>query len=125
MLKSLAIQAFHDDKMPAIAAAEFVDGADARMIERRSGIGFTLQALEGHFITLQIFRQKFERDPSRQVRVFGSSHHSHATVAQLFNDAIMRNNLANHGKSGETQSQTFQSHVGQMLGCLSNQVNEP
>src|ERR1700690_980337 len=44
-LEGLALQQFHRDKVTAALFANFVNGADARMVEGGSGAGLALEAL--------------------------------------------------------------------------------
>ena len=70
--------------------ADFVDGADSRMIERRCGPRFTAEALQSDRILGNVERQKLERHVPAQGGVLGLVHHPHAAPAQLLQNAVMR-----------------------------------
>ena len=44
--------------------------------------------------------QEFEGDKAMEPGVLGLVHHPHATTAQLLDDAIVRDGLADHGRRG-------------------------
>ena len=44
--KGLAFEKLHDEKIAAGGFADVINGADARVIQRRGGAGFALKALE-------------------------------------------------------------------------------
>ena len=56
----------------------------------RVEIGQRLQ-ISRHFV-----RQKLQRDETVQSRVLGLVDHAHAAAAQLFENPVMRNRLADH-----------------------------
>ena len=47
LLQALALQLFHDDEGMAVVVFDFVDGADAGMVQQRGGAGLALKALHG------------------------------------------------------------------------------
>src|SRR5271169_261146 len=47
----LAFQQWHGDEGPPFMLAKFVNGADVRMVERRSGLGFALKAVQSLAVT--------------------------------------------------------------------------
>lgn len=93
VFESLAFEIFHDDEGMAILRADFVDGADIRMIERRSGAGFAAEAFEGLRIVGNIFGKKLDGDEAAELEVFGFVDDAHPTAAKLVDDAIMGEGL--------------------------------
>ena len=81
------------------------------MIQRGSGLGFALETAERLRITRNFVGQEFECDEAMEPLVFGLVDHSHPAATELFNDAVVRDGLANHG-------------MGAMLGSVQGQVNE-
>ena len=61
-------------------------------------------------VTCYIFRQKLESDKATEFDVFGLVDDSHTAAAQLLDDAIVRDGLADHADA--------------MLGALHREVNE-
>ena len=97
VLQGHALEILHGDKRLAVLLANVVNGADVGMVQRRSRLRLALKAAErlgipGHFIG-----QKLERDKAVQARVFGFVNHTHPAAAQLVDNAVMRNGLADHG----------------------------
>ncbi len=74
--------------------ADVVDGADVGMVERGGGAGFALEAFEGLRIASEIVGEKFERDEAAEAGVFGFVDDAHAAAAEFFDDAVMRDRLA-------------------------------
>ena len=97
MLQRHAVQKFHGDEGLPILLADVVDGADVGMVQRRRGLGFALKAGEGLRVAGNIFRQELQGDEAMQPRVFGFVNHAHPAAAELLDDAVMRNGLADHG----------------------------
>ena len=46
VLEGLAVQKFHDDERMAVFFADFINGADVRVIESGGGLRFALEAIE-------------------------------------------------------------------------------
>jgi len=94
MLQGEAVEKFHGDEGLAVLFADVVDSADVVVIERGSGLRFTLKPSEGLRVARDVLRQKFQRDEAAQARVFGFVNDAHASAAEFFDDAIVRNGLA-------------------------------
>ena len=67
------------------------------MIQCGRRAGFALKALASLRILGQIFWQELEGHTSAQAEVFSLVHDSHATAAQLAQNAVMGDGLAQHG----------------------------
>ena len=91
-----ALQQLHRHEMAAGVLADVVDRADVRMIQGRGGAGLALEPFDRARIPRQLFGEEFQRDGTSQPRVFGLVDHAHAALAQLFQDAIVRDGLADH-----------------------------
>jgi hypothetical protein len=97
MPQRFSIEQFHDDEPLAMILADVEQRADVRVIQRRSDARLALKALERVAISGQLRRQQLERHLPPEPRVFGSVDDSHAAVAELFDDAVVRQGLADHG----------------------------
>jgi len=87
----------HDDKQLAIGSlADFVNRANVIMIEGRGGFGFVDEALLFLLGMAEMWREKFEGDEAVELQVLGFVDDAHATAAELFNDFIMGDDLADH-----------------------------
>ena len=122
MLQRLAAEAFHHDEHMSFVLADFVDGADVGMIQRRCGTSLASKTFKGLGIGGRIIGEKLERDETSQLGVFGFINHAHATAAQEFNDAVVRDGLADHGKRLPARS-TAVSPDRLILGRISTGVN--
>ena len=102
---------FHDDEGAAVFLADIVDGANIRMIEGGGGVRFAAETLERLAIFGHFFGKEFQGDGAVQAGVFGFVDHAHAATAEFFENAVVRNGLANHGVCAG------------ILGCGRMQVN--
>src|SRR5712672_1467971 len=99
MFECLAIEIFHGDERAALVITDFIDGANVRMIERGRGAGFTAEPFQRLRLAGHFFGKEFERDEPSELSVLGFVHHTHAAATQLFDDVVVRDSLANHGRS--------------------------
>ena len=74
--------------------ADFVDGADVGMVERGGGAGLALEALERARVAGQVCREEFQRDEAAEFRVLGFVDDTHPATAEPFDDAVVRDGLA-------------------------------
>ncbi len=96
VLERHAIQKFHGNEAQALVLANFVNGADIGMVQGGGGSGFAPEALERLGVTRHIIGQEFQRNKTAQGCIFGLVDDTHPTAAELFDDAVMRNDLPNH-----------------------------
>ncbi len=57
------------------------------------------ESLPGVRISCEVRREEFERHGSLEASVFGLVDDTHAAFAELLEDLVVRNHLANHGNS--------------------------
>ena len=95
VLQRLPIQEFHGDERLAVLLANIVNRADVGMVQGGGGLRFTLESRQGLRIPGDILRQKFQRHEALQPRVFGLVNDTHASAAELFDDAVVGERLAN------------------------------
>src|SRR6202034_1248927 len=96
MLQRQPLQILHDDERLTILSPDFVDRADIRMIQCRSCFRFSLKSSQRLRLFGYIIRQELERDKAVQAEVFSLVDHTHPAATELFDDAVMRDGLANH-----------------------------
>ncbi len=96
MLQGQAIQVLHGDEGLAILFANVVDGADVGMVEGRGRLGLAAKALQDLAVLGDVFREEFQSDEAIEPGVFGLVNHTHAATTQLFNNAVVRDGLADH-----------------------------
>src|SRR5271156_850700 len=95
----------------------FVNGADIGMIKSRGRLGFALETAEGLPILGYLVGQEFQRYKAAELHILRFVNHAHTTGAEFFDDAVMRNGLANEWRRIR--------HRRDILGCSRKQVNEP
>ena len=96
MLQCHAIQRLHGDECLPVMLINFINRADLRMIQRRSGLRFASEALQGLMVSGYIARQEFQSYEAVQSGVFGLINDTHAATAEFFDDAVMRDGLPDH-----------------------------
>ena len=96
LLQRGTLQQLHRHEMAAGVLPDVVDRADVWMIQRRGGAGLALEPFDSAGIPRQFFGEEFQRDGASEPRVFGQVDHSHATLTQFLQDAVVRDGLADH-----------------------------
>ncbi len=71
-------------------------GADVGMVQRRSRPGLASEAFERLRVVGNLIRQEFQGDETSEFDILGLVDHPHAASAQFFEDAVVRNGLADH-----------------------------
>src|ERR1017187_2592845 len=95
---------------------DVMDGANARMVQLRSGSSFQHEAVEGLGVVEQAVGNELQGNVAAQPRIDRVAHHSHSSTTKLPHDTIVRNYLADH-----PQGRGF--HLAVMLGCVRSPVN--
>ena len=95
-----AFQEGHDDKRPSLGLVDFVNRADIRMIQPRGGFCLALETLAGLFVSQQVRREEFQGDGAVELGVLGLVDDTHAALAELGGDFVVRNGLADHRSVG-------------------------
>ena len=80
------------------------------MIQRGGGTGFPPEAIQGLRILRNVVRKEFQSDEAPEVDVLGFVNNTHPAAAQLLDDVVVRDGLANHW--------------AEILGLRLGQVNE-
>src|SRR5581483_2440212 len=91
VLERTAFQKLHGNEVLAVVTADVVNGADVRMVERRSRPRFALKALQRLWIASQRIRKEFQSDVAPKAAVLRLVDHAHAAAAQLRDDVIVGN----------------------------------
>jgi hypothetical protein len=66
------------------------------VVESGRGLGFALESGQGLGIAGNFLGKEFESDEAMKPGVFGFVDHTHATTAQLLENAVVRNRRAYH-----------------------------
>ena len=99
VLERLAFQQLHGDEVASVVLANLVDRADIWVVQSGGGASFALKTVERERIFFRLGRQELERDMAAQVDVLGFVDNAHPSAAQLREDTVVRDGLADH--SGE------------------------
>src|SRR5579864_7052887 len=91
-----SVQELHDDEVPAVMPANFVNGADVGVVQRRGGARLPAKALQRLWIARHFVRQKLQRHEAAKISIFRFVDDPHTAAAQLFDDAVVRDDLADH-----------------------------
>ena len=92
------VKELHDEVGVTILLTDVVDGADVRMAKRRGGLGFTPKTSQRLRVARNTFRQEFEGNKAAQARVLRFVDHTHPATAELLDDTVVRDGLADHSK---------------------------
>src|SRR5438445_13652421 len=111
-----AIDTLHGDEVHTVALADFMDGGDVRMIERRRGFCFLSEAPHAVLIRGEVSRQNLERNLAVKFGVLCEIDLTHATRTELGNDAIVRQAGAG-GQLCHSCSFTSQRQIAQDRAC--------
>jgi hypothetical protein len=94
MLQGHAIQKLHRDVGLLATLADVVDRADVGMVQSGGGTGFTSETFQRLRVSGNVIRQELERNETTQFGVLGLVNDAHAATAELFDDAVARDGLA-------------------------------
>jgi len=86
------------------------------MIQRGGGARFTPEAFESLRVLGQVSRQTFHGNVAAKVQIFGFVANTHAATTELFDDAVVRDGLANEGCGI--------GRLAHISGCVGRQGNE-
>ena len=111
VLERLAVQELHGDEGLMVLLPDLINRADVGVIQRRGRLCFTPEAFQGLMVLGKAFGQEFQGDKSVESRVLGLVDHTHPTAAQLRDDAVMRDGLADHAK-GSNKSANRRAAAG-------------
>ncbi len=109
VLERLALQKLHGDEGLTLVLVYVVDGADVSVIEGGSGLGFTPEAFLSLVVGEQPHRQELQRDGSVEARVLGFVDDTHTPAAELLDDPVVGDGLADHQLTQSTGTRRFSS----------------
>ena len=96
VLEGDAVQKFHGDEGLVTVFADFVDGANVGMIESRGGTRLAAKAFERLRVLREEIGEEFEGYEAAEFGVLGFVDYAHAAAANFFDDAVVRDGLADH-----------------------------
>ena len=96
LLQRLAFEEGHGNEGLAIGFRDFMHGADIRVIQRGGRFRFSPEPRLYVLVTKQVSCQEFQSDRTLEVRVLGLVNDTHAALAELRGDLVVRDGLADH-----------------------------
>ncbi len=96
MFQRRAVKKLHDDERFAVLLTDVVNGTNIRMVEGRRGPRLAAETFQRLAVLRNIFRKEFQSDKTIEPRVLGFVDNTHPAAAEFFDDAVMRDQLANH-----------------------------
>src|SRR5713101_3379819 len=93
------MQKLHDDERLPGLLADFVNRADVGVIQCRGGLGFALETGEGLGISCDLIGQELQGHEAVQFHILGLVHHAHPATAELLDNAVVRDGLAEHRRN--------------------------
>jgi len=97
MLQRQPVQKLHGDERVAVLIVDFVDRANVGMVQRGSSLRLALEAGQSLSVFSDLVRQELQGHEAMQFYVFSLVDHAHPATAELFDNAVVRNGLADHG----------------------------
>ena len=94
LLQRLALQTLHYHEGLAFVLPEVVDRAYIMMIEGGGGARLALEALQRFAVICNILGQELDCDGAIQASILSLIDDTHPPCAELFNNAVVRNRLA-------------------------------
>src|ERR1700693_1280616 len=96
MLQCHAVQKLHDKERMAVLLPDLIDRADIGMVESGGRLRLSLETGQGLGVFRDVLGQELQRDKATELGVFSLVDHTHSAAAELLNDAIVRDGLADH-----------------------------
>ncbi len=92
----LPFDELHHDEVASRVLVDVVDRADVRVLERGGGARLTAQTLQRLRVVPHVVGQELQRDAPAELEVFGLVDDAHAAAAQLLEDPVVGDGLADH-----------------------------
>ncbi len=96
MLQRHAVQKLHGDERLAVLLADLVDGADVGMVQRGRGLRLALETGQACGSWATSSGRNFRATKRSSSRVLGLVDDTHPAAAELLDDAVVRDGLADH-----------------------------
>ena len=90
------LQKLHGDESFAFMIADFINRADIRVVKRGSRPGLAAKTFQSLRILSYTFGQELQGNEAAERCVLGLINHAHPAPAKLFDDAVVRDGLADH-----------------------------
>src|ERR1700693_1916744 len=95
MLQRHPIEILHGNKGPVTMFPNLINCADVGMVQGGRSTRLSPEALQYLRVFCNILRQEFQSDRSTEFGILSFVNDAHAAATQLFDDAVVRDGLAN------------------------------
>ena len=103
VLERHPVQKLHGDERLPVLLADVVDRADVGMAESRRRTHLAAKPFQSLRVMRHLSGQELQSHEAAEASVFGLVHDTHPPAAQLLNDAVVGNGLADHGKKSPSK----------------------
>jgi hypothetical protein len=121
MFQRHTIEKFHSEERLAIVLANIANRTDIRVIQRRCSLRLALEAGQCLRVTGNFFWQELEGNKTVKPVVLGLVDHAHTATTEFFDDAVVRDGLADHWREsyvGETRQVNASKGVALQRGRI-------
>jgi len=98
VLQDLPVEKFHRNDWPTVVFANFIDGADVRVIQGRSSLCLKVEASQYFCVWREPVREELQGNEAVELGILCFIDNAHTAPAELFGDAVVRDGLANHSQ---------------------------
>src|SRR6266550_6731113 len=95
----MSFQQLHSDEGSLLTFVDFINRANVGMVESGCRTSLATKTFQGLGIVSYFFRQELQSHESAKARVLGFVDNTHAAAAELLNDAVVRDGLADHAQA--------------------------
>src|SRR6266550_4488022 len=94
----MSFQQLHSDEGSLLTFVDFINRADVGMVESGCRTGLATKTFQGLRIVSYVIRQELQSHESAEARVLGLIDNTNTAAAELLNDAVVRDDLADHSE---------------------------
>src|SRR5580704_1085472 len=115
MFQGDAIEVLHGDERLVFVLSDVVNGADIGMVESGGGTSFAPETFQRLRVLGYVIGKKLKRNETAQFGVLSLVNHPHTAATKLFEDAITRDGLPDHGLSDRSLVIIFGRSLARIL----------
>jgi len=117
------VQKLRDERIPVVLA-DFIDRADVGMVERGSNPSLASEAFQSLRVLRHIVREELQGDKATKLCVFSVINNTHPSTAELFDDAIVRDGLVDHGVGRNSGCNGWSAAKAKLTGTVHRWTQE-
>jgi hypothetical protein len=105
------LEQLHREEGAPLVFVDVEDRADVGMLKRGGGPRLALEALESFGVFREIVRQELQGDAPPELQILRLVDDSHAAAAELAEDPVVRDSLADHRRISDSSFRPLPSAV--------------